>query len=559
MTLAKIIQNDHVRVRQVKKTIGHADLTASATTQKLAFDAALLTNAAIIASWFDVDETFKVTVAAAAAVKTGADGPYALTAGQDVVLDTDDIGNKTATFDAAAGTQECNTYFPVSDLDGLKVKVAHDGGADEEVTFTTPCTTEAHVTAQISAQTTGVALSAATTAKAAFLPTNTVDAPFEMVTDGLTVIQDVDDAGADTATWNIAQAVAAGSGLNIVDIDGETLIFELEDSIEQTITFSASDTDVTKAAATINAAMFGGRVEENAGEMDMYSDHWGTGSHVNITGGTARAELGLAIADNVGTGDAVDGRNITIAEIKTWLEGDITGSSGITITDLGNDRFSTTSNTTGVNSELDTQASTALVALGLSVAVVIGTALQPKITSDLEGTSSSVAVTDVDSGLTWGAAVAGTGDAANIAAVTSAEVKTVFEADTDAEVVLVGAGYTMNSPSTGLASELDYKSGSALATLGLSVEKINGTAAVTGTMTADFAGDTDGDADALIDGGDLSTAAVPVNGPKGVASDGFYSEKIPAVTMNGTLDCDQYTSGSMTANILYVDTTRTEF
>lgn len=401
MSLAKILQNYHVRVRQASKQITHSMLTAEATSQKIEFDAALLENAVIIASWFDIDEVFTVTQPEAPATKVGGDGPYALTAGWDVVLDTDDIGNKTATFDAAAGTQECTTYFPVSDLDGLKVNVSHDGGANEEVTFATPCTTDAHVRAQIAAQTTGLSVSAATTAKAALIPTNTVDAPFELITDALTAIIDVDDAGADTATWNIAQAKAAGSGLSIVDLDGDTLILELEDEDEQTITFGAGDIDAATVAATINAQLVGGRAEVATGQVDVYSDMWGTGSHVNITGGTGRAEIGLAIADNVGTGDAVDGKNVTIAEIKTWLEGDITGSSGITVTDIGGNRFSVISNTTGVDSELDVQASTSLTAIGLSTGVVIGTASQPKLTSDLEGTDSAIAVTDVDSGLTW--------------------------------------------------------------------------------------------------------------------------------------------------------------
>ncbi len=559
MTLAKIQQNSHVRVRQVSKQITHAMLTASATSQKIAFDAALLENAVIIASWFEVDEVFTVTSPEAPATKVGANGPYDLAAAETVVVDVDNGGNQTATFDAAAGSQECDTYFPVSDLDGLKVGVSHDGGADEEVTFATPCTTEAQVRAQIAAQTTGVSLAAATTAKAAFIPTNTEDAPYELITDGLTAIIDVDDAGADTATWNITQAVSVGSGLNIVDIDGETLILHLEDDIVQTITFAAGDVSATVAAATINAQLSGGRAVVNGAEIDIYSDHWGTGGTVDITGGTARAELGHAVADNAGTGDAVDGRAVTIAEIKTWLEGDITGSSGIVVADLANDRFSITSGTTGIDSELDVSASTALATLGITIEVVVGTAAQTKITSDILGTDSTVLVTDVDSGLSWAAATAGTGDVANIDAVTPAEVKTVIEADTDAVVTLTGTGFTMYSVDEGAAGELDFKSGAALAELGLSVEVVNGTDEVIGTMTADFVGDTSGDADALIDGGDLSTGAVPISGPKGVASDGFYSEKIPAVTMKGTLDMDEYTSGDMTANILYVDSTRAPY
>lgn len=100
-----------------------------------------------------------------------------------------------------------------------------------------------------------------------------------------------------------------------------------------------------------------------------------------------------------------------------------------------------------------------------------------KIVSDMAGTDSSVAVTAGTSVLTWGAAVAGTGDVANIAAVTALEVEAVLEADTTALVTVNGDGtYTLVSPTTGATSELDFASGTALAPLGLSVEVVIGAA-----------------------------------------------------------------------------------
>jgi hypothetical protein len=99
-----------------------------------------------------------------------------------------------------------------------------------------------------------------------------------------------------------------------------------------------------------------------------------------------------------------------------------------------------------------------------------------RITSDRKGTSSSIAITGGTSALTWAAATAGTGDVAFIDAVTATEVKTRIEADSIAEVTVVGSTFIIKSPTTGALSELDFKSGAALTKLGLAVEVIQGQA-----------------------------------------------------------------------------------
>lgn len=115
--------------------------------------------------------------------------------------------------------------------------------------------------------------------------------------------------------------------------------------------------------------------------------------------------------------------------------------------------------------------------IGASATVTGG---QVVVTSDTQGTGSSVAVTPGTSALTWAAAVAGTGDSVNAAAVTALEVKTVIEADTSgACTVTVNANgsFTISAPTPGATSELDFQAGTALTPLGLSVETILGTAA----------------------------------------------------------------------------------
>lgn len=130
---------------------------------------------------------------------------------------------------------------------------------------------------------------------------------------------------------------------------------------------------------------------------------------------------------------------------------------------------------------------------GCSVAVVGG---QVVITSDTEGTGSTIAIGTGTCALTWAAAVDGTGDAVNADAVTAAEIKTLIEGDTTATVSVSNGIPTITSPTTGSGSELDFKSGTMLAKLGLSVEVVTPTAGaetplavLTETITATGAGD----------------------------------------------------------------------
>jgi len=120
---------------------------------------------------------------------------------------------------------------------------------------------------------------------------------------------------------------------------------------------------------------------------------------------------------------------------------------------------------------------------GCSVDVTGG---QIRITSDLFGTDSEIDITGgtalTELGLSIATTTEATSDVANIDSVTTAEVVARIIADVSAlsssEVVAnVNGTFTITSPTTGVASELDFTAGSqdCLALLGLSVETLNGT------------------------------------------------------------------------------------
>jgi hypothetical protein len=547
MSLQKIEINWALRPQKASLNITDADLTDADTSQTFPFALALPTNAVIISRWIDVAETIEKAATATAASKVGGAETYNLAAGDTAVIDVDDVGNATATWDAAAGTQQDNSFYPLGDQDGNSFTVTIDGGSSQPVTFSGATTTAAHVRDAINAQTTGCAATLASVDKAAV---KTGGAETYLLSPGDTIVLDVDDVGNATATWDAAAATITDNTVYpVADQNGLTSLITIDGGTQQTVTFSGATTTAQNVVDQMNAQLVGCSVAVDGGQVKITSDVKGTNSTVAAAAGTGGLTWDAPVA---GTGDVATIVAVTAAEVKTVIEADTTAT-----VDATGGTIVISSPTTGAGSELDFISGNALTPLGLSVETIVGTTSQVLVTSDTAGTGSSVAITAGDTDIIWSAASAGTGDVVNIDAVTAAEVKTVIEADTTATVTLNGGGtFTILSPTTGASSELDFISGNALTPLGLSVETVTGSAGTAGTATADFAGDSTGDADALIDGGDLSTAVGKVNGPDGVASTGHYGGKIPAVKIDSTINLNLFAQGDITANILYIDTTK---
>ncbi len=93
---------------------------------------------------------------ATAASKTGANGTYLMTPGWTIVVDVDNVGDATATWDAAAATIVDNTTYAVADQDGLTAIITLTGGdydgIAQTVTFSGATTTAAQVASQMNAQ-----------------------------------------------------------------------------------------------------------------------------------------------------------------------------------------------------------------------------------------------------------------------------------------------------------------------------------------------------------------------------------------------------------------------
>ena len=205
--------------------------------------------------------------------------------------------------------------------------------------------------------------------------TGAQQAPFNLEP-GQTLDIHIDEhgAGPETATFDAARAVAAGAGLAIVDLTGDTLILSIDGGDSQTVTFAGTEATAQDVANTINAQLLGGTAIVNAGQVDIYGDIRGTDGEVDITGGTALAEIGHTIGASSGTGDVGNINAVTFAEAKAVIEADVTHASGLTVTQESTGELTITSNTTGASSSIMVEVSSTATGFGFDNTLHSGSA-----------------------------------------------------------------------------------------------------------------------------------------------------------------------------------------
>lgn len=223
-----------------------------------------------------------------------------------------------------------------------------------------------------------VTLSTESLVAAAGSVTSTAAEPYALV-DGDTLSFSVDGGGSDVATFNAAAAIRIAGTVETYNLSagGETLTVEIDSGATQTVTFQTSMFSVPAAAtalevaAAMNAQTAGASVDVSAAAPRITSDRLGTGSGVNVTGGSANTALGFVTGNIAGAGDASDSGLITGAELKTLIEGDVTGVTVDTVTG-GFTRVATT--TTGASGSIQVEAvSTADDEIGFDNATHSGT------------------------------------------------------------------------------------------------------------------------------------------------------------------------------------------
>lgn len=203
----------------------------------------------------------------------------------------------------------------------------------------------------------------------------TATAPFDLEPgDTLAIL--VDGAGPTTATFLATSAARASAAETFALTNNDVLTVAIDGGSVQTITFLTAEfvniaaATALEVAAVINAKIVGANATVAAGVVTLTSDRRGTGSGVNVTGGTANVALAFPTGLTSGTGNVSDIDAVTVAEVKTVVEAAV---AGLTVTDIsGSVQIAT--NTLGSTGSIQVDAtSTADAIMGLDNAVHAGT------------------------------------------------------------------------------------------------------------------------------------------------------------------------------------------
>jgi hypothetical protein len=198
------------------------------------------------------------------------------------------------------------------------------------------------------------------------------------VVNGQTVVVVVDANQAVTGTVSaISAAITAGAtqGQGLVLADGETLTVKIDRWGPQTITFHTSNfADITAAtyaevAAVIAAGLPRTTVDLNGGKVRITSDCKGSGSKVQVTGGTANAVLEFNTDEVTVSGNVSDASAATAAEFATIIQTAVGSTASVSVT---GGKVKITSATTGADSHVQVTSGSTAVALGFDNATHTG-------------------------------------------------------------------------------------------------------------------------------------------------------------------------------------------
>lgn len=186
----------------------------------------------------------------------------------------------------------------------------------------------------------------------------------------------VDGGGPTAATFNATAASRSSGAETYALANGETLTVEVDGGVVQTIAFLTAEfvaigaATALEVAAVINAKIVGASANGSTGSVVLTSDSRGTGSGINVTGGTGNGVLGFTTGLISGTGNVVDIEAVTVAEVKTIVEAAVANT---TVTDVGG-AVQIETDTVGSGGDIQVAASsTADDEMGLDNALHAGT------------------------------------------------------------------------------------------------------------------------------------------------------------------------------------------
>jgi phage tail sheath protein FI len=236
-----------------------------------------------------------------------------------------------------------------------------------------------------------IQINTAATAASAATVLGTNAAPFDLEPSDTLVIT-VDAGSPTTATFSATAAARESGAETFALVNNQTLTVQVDGGSTQTITFvtgnfvSIGAATAAEVAAVVNAQIVGAHATVTSGgtKVTITSDKRGTGSHINVTGGSANGALGFTTGIINGTGNVANIDAVTFSEVKTVVEAAV---SGLTVTDGGGGTVRISSNTTGTSSHILVGASSSADdELGLDNATHTGSdgSAQPTLQFDAE-------------------------------------------------------------------------------------------------------------------------------------------------------------------------------
>jgi len=220
-----------------------------------------------------------------------------------------------------------------------------------------------------------VTLQTGTTAPAPASIEGTISSPWPLNPSD-TLIGSVGGAADQTATvLATAASVECATAETYALTTGWTLTVKIDGGLVKTIAFlTAEFVDIANAtaeevAAVINAKLPGAfAIASSSGtKVTITSDRRGTGSKVEVTGGTANAAFGFSTSEVVGTGNVVDVGAVSAAELKLIIEAAWTSNGGVVVSQTSGLKLKITTVATGGAASVQIRAaSTADSLLGFS-------------------------------------------------------------------------------------------------------------------------------------------------------------------------------------------------
>ena len=349
------------------------------------------------------------------AVLTSIPGTFNIDDGADLKLRVDGGAEQTFTFNSAAATILGSNAETYAFSDGDQLDFIIDSGSAQAIIFSTTAATILSGNAEtynildgdvLNARVDGGAVQPVTFNGTA--GSVTTDPETFALADGETVTFAIDGGGNQIATFNTADFVAIGAAtaaevaaVYATDLTGVTLVTTTTVTVSSNRKGTSSDVeivsgtggalaalgyaaannvgtgfaaflDVATAAevfAEINSDTAGLTAAADALAVRVTSDSVGTGSRIQISGGTANGVLAFDTNEVAGGGDFVDATAVTASEVVTKLTATALGV--VAAVDTAAVRL--TSRTRGTGSKIEITASTVATTLGLAVSVELGT------------------------------------------------------------------------------------------------------------------------------------------------------------------------------------------